>query len=76
MSHFLIMALHSLLVAVFFAFLTREGLRSRLKVGLYLFAGMKITRWVHRDGGGAGTRDHIVRRAISLTGVQHKGLRT
>ena len=42
MSHFLIMGLHSLLVAVFFAFLTREGLRARLKVGVYLFAGMMI----------------------------------
>ena len=27
---------------VFFAFLTREGLRARLKVGVYLFAGMMI----------------------------------
>jgi hypothetical protein len=40
MSHFLIMGLHSLLVAVFFAFLTRDGLRPRLKVTLVLFAGM------------------------------------
>lgn len=40
MSHFLVMGLHSLLVAVFFAFLTREGLMPRLKRGLYLFAGM------------------------------------
>jgi hypothetical protein len=40
MSHFLVMTLHSLLVAVFFAFLTRDGLRPRLKVSVFLFAGM------------------------------------
>jgi len=42
MSHFLIMTLHSLLVAVFFAFLTRDGFMPRLRIGLFLFAGMMM----------------------------------
>jgi len=41
-SHFLIMAWHSLLVAVFFAFLTRDRTPERVKVFLFLFVGMMV----------------------------------
>ncbi len=42
MSHFMIMALHSLLVSTFFAFLTRDKARGRIRVGLFLFVGMMV----------------------------------
>lgn len=42
MSHLLIMALHSLLVATFFSFLTRDRPRGRMKVFVFLFAGMMV----------------------------------
>jgi len=41
-SHFLIMGLHSLMVAIFFAFLTRDRAMGRLKVFLFLFVGMMV----------------------------------
>ena len=38
----MIMALHSLLVAAFFAFLTRDRAIGRIKVFLILFVGMMV----------------------------------
>lgn len=40
MSHFLLMGLHALLVAVFFAFLVRERSAGRWRLFLGIFAGM------------------------------------
>ncbi len=42
MSHLLIMALHGLLVATFFAFLTRDRAQERLRLFGILFGGMMI----------------------------------
>jgi hypothetical protein len=42
LSHLLLMALHALLVAVFFAFLTRDRRAERLRVFLLVFVGMLI----------------------------------
>ncbi|MCZ6599511.1 MAG: hypothetical protein O7C74_04385 [Acidobacteria bacterium] len=42
MSHFMVMALHSLLVATFFAFLTRDRAMGRIRVFVFLFVGMMV----------------------------------
>ncbi|MCZ6650506.1 MAG: hypothetical protein O7F11_07115 [Acidobacteria bacterium] len=42
MSHFMVMALHSLLVATFFAFLTRDRAVGRIRVFVFLFVGMMV----------------------------------
>jgi len=42
MSHLFLMALHALLVGVFFAFLTRERALDRLRVFSLVFLGMLL----------------------------------
>jgi hypothetical protein len=42
MSHLFLMALHALLVGLFFAFLTREKMLDRLRVFSLVFLGMLL----------------------------------